>query len=377
VALGCATAGTDQGASPRLSAASAPEYDALFRTTSGWTGADSAASVALGQGSVLWLYADSWVGDIRQGKHVNATMIHNSVAIQRGADPATASVEFFYGRTADGKPAALLTPSDERGFFWLTSAVRTTHGLTLLAMQVEKAGVEGEAFGFEQLASWMVAVANPESTPTRWQLSQKKIPWDRAAPSRRTFFGAAALERDGYVYIYGCDEDLAGGMPRKYAVVARVAETDIGRFDQWRFYGAGQWQSDFTKADRLFDHSANELSVSWQPVLGRFLAVYTPDGLSQQIDVRTALRPEGPWDEPIPIYQCPEMRLDSRVFCYAAKGHPELARSADELLVTYVTNSVDFWYAASHAGLYWPTFLRVKIDAAGRFLLPHRDLDRR
>jgi len=172
VALGCATAGTG----PRRLAAAVcclcarvrrvvPHHERLDR------GPIAQASVALGQGSVLWLYADSWVGDIRQGKHVNATMTPQLGCHPAGRDPATASVEFFYGRTADGKPAALLTPSD-RARVLLAHERGADNPRPYPACDASEKGrrSRGEAFGFEQLASWMVAVANPESTPTRWQL---------------------------------------------------------------------------------------------------------------------------------------------------------------------------------------------------------------
>jgi hypothetical protein len=55
------------------------------------------------------------------------------------------------------------------------------------------------------------------------------------------------------------------------------------------------------------------------------------------------------------------MKRGQDVFCYAAKGHPALAGGSDEMIVTYVANSVDFESVAADAGLYRPRFLRVKI----------------
>ena len=59
------------------------------------------------------------------------------------------------------------------------------------------------------------------------------------------------------------------------------------------------------------------------------------------------------------VFRCPEVDWDPRVFCYAAKGHPELAAAADELVVTYMANATDFELLESDARLYRPRFLRV------------------
>jgi len=344
---------------PSYSVEELPAWDALFRRESGWTGADVASTVALSADKTLWLFGDTWVGEIRNGKHADSKLVNNSVALQSGKDPAKAKVEFFYGKDKDGKPAALVIPADGRGWFWLFSGVRTPQGLFLFAAQAEKAGRGDDAFGFRHVGMWLLSVANPEDRPTEWRVTQARIPLG----AKDTVFGSALLARDGFVYIYGSADEVVGRFHLKHALVARVPEADLGRFDQWHFFADGQWQADGSKASRLFDHAASEYSVSFQPALGKFVAVCTRDGMFGQIQVRLAAAPEGPWGEPVTVYNCPEMKWDKRVFCYAAKGHPELSAAPDELILTYVANSTDFWHMAGDARLYWPRFLRLKFGA--------------
>src|SRR4029078_11412566 len=102
--------------STNWTAESAPQYDQLFQRTNGWTGADGDFTVTLSNGLTLWLFSDTFVGDVRGGHRVHATMINNSVALQHGVDPANARVEFFYGKSTKGKPAALITPADGKGW---------------------------------------------------------------------------------------------------------------------------------------------------------------------------------------------------------------------------------------------------------------------
>lgn len=349
--------------SPAVTVDELPQWNAMFRRTAGWTGADGAATVSLSPGVTLWLFGDTWVGEVVDGRRSRATMINNSLAVQYGRQPPPARAEFFTTRAGASRPTALLVPTD-RGFYWPLSGVRTSRGLFLLASHVEKCGAANDAFGFRMLGVDLLRVEGPPERPDRWQVRAQQLPWCR--PDRQqsgVFFGVALLRHGPRVYLYGCEEDRTVTPQRKYAVVARVAENQIDQWQAWQFYCGGQWSSDGRNPDRLFGRAANEFSVSYQPRLGRFVAVYTPGGLSAQIEIRTALAPEGPWGDPLVAYTCPEMRRDAKVFCYAAKGHPELSAD-DELIVTYATNSPDFWYVASHAEYYWPTFIRLKFPAS-------------
>ena len=108
-----------------------PQYDALFTGKDGWTGADGAYSVALNRGKIAWFFGDTWVGKIKNGRHVNAVRVNNSVAIQHGRRPQDARINFHLGRDTDGRPAALIKPADGRGWFWLFDGVLTAKGLYL------------------------------------------------------------------------------------------------------------------------------------------------------------------------------------------------------------------------------------------------------
>ena len=106
---------------------------------------------------------------------------------------------------------------------------------------------------------------------------------------------------------------------------------------------------------------ASEYSVT--PLGNRYLAVYTDEGLSPRIIGRISNHSWGPWSAPSVLYECPEMRRDKKLFCYGAKAHAALS-SGQELVVSYVVNSFDFWQVAREANLYWPRFVRVSLAPA-------------
>jgi hypothetical protein len=344
---------------PRVQTQVLPQYDSLFTRSDGWTGADGAYSVALSNNLTLWLYSDSWIGRVRANRHINSTMINNSVGIQYGRNPLTAQLRFFYGSSNNGAPTALITPADGRGWFWLYHGILTSRGLYLFLMQIERTP-DG---GFRHIGVWLGHVANPFDVPSAWRITQRRLPFGRFSAQGDTLFGSAILRDGGYIYIYGADEDIEDGWyHRKYMVVARVREEHLDDFNRWRFYTNGRWQPYYTNATRICDNIANEYSVSFQPSLNRYVLIYTENGLSRNIALRVAPTPYGSWSDPVMIYQCPETDWHKNIVCYAAKGHPSLSTEPDELIVTYIASSSNFFQIMEDARLYRPRFLRLKLS---------------
>ncbi len=338
---------------PRFTVEPIPRYEALFQRTSGWTGGDGAYSTALGNERFLWVFGDTFVGEIREGRHVKAGLVNNSAAIQNGRDPREAAVTFYYGSLPDGRPAALIQPEDHSGWFWPYHSVRTLEGLYLFLLQMERTGAE--AFGFRPVSNWLGYVRNPDEPPDRWIISHRRIPWGDA----RRQFGSFILTKGDYCYIYGTAEERVQGVPRRHMILGRAPIDRLGDFSTWRFFADGEWISDADGAGRICENVATEFSVSFQKVLNRYVLVYTEEGVSRNIVIRLSRNPQGPWSAPILAYRCPEAAQDPRIFCYAAKGHPEIGIHPRELIITYIANSTDFEQVRSDADLYHPRFLRI------------------
>jgi hypothetical protein len=311
----------------------------------------------------LWLFSDTWIGSVRKAKRVNATIVNNTLAIQdgRGKD---AKVEFIIRKDAGAKPVAFIVPDDKRGWFWLQAGAYSGTKLYLFLSQIEKTG-QGGAFGFRQIGRWLATVDNPTDPPMSWRVTQRKLPCSIFTPQREVAFGAATLREGEYLYIYGTDEDVKANGRDRYLILARVPIATADDFATWRFYRDGRWETEFRTAARLIGGMASECSVSYLPAFKRYVLVYTEGGLSARILARTATAPWGPWSASKTIYQCPEASWDKRVFCYAAKAHTSQA-DGNELVVSYVANSFDFWHVANDARLYWPRFIRVPLTANER-----------
>ncbi len=336
-------------------------WDGLFQNTSGWIGADGNYSVLLSTNTTLWLFSDTLVGEIKDGKRVNARMIHNSVALQEGTNRPT----FYYGKTRDGQADSFISPSrgEKNGYFWMSQGVRTSQGLYFFAVQVVSTESKGP-FGFRLVDGWLIHVINPDATPMNWKSTQTRVPFTKISPKNSIIFGTALLVAGDYIYVFGTDsrpEAKKAGVPNAM-VVARTKTTELADFQQWRFFAGGPWQVDSRKLTPLFANVGSEFSVTRLPGDGKFVAVYS-EGLGGKILMRMASEPTGPWSEPQLIYVCPEISWPTKAFCYAARVHPELTTGRDDVLITYAANSWNFWDLFSEPRLYWPRFVRYRISA--------------
>ena len=346
---------------PNVTVETLPQYDALFSNEDGWTGGDGAYSVALNQDTIAWFFGDTWIGQIKNVRHVNATLVNNTVAIQHGRRPAEAKMDFYCGRADDGSPTALIRPVDGRGWLWVFDGVMTAKGLYLFLIQVERTASD-EVFDFKIIGVWLGHVENPGELPSAWRVRQSPIPWTTFSESENILWGSAVLQIDNILYIYGTAEDPGSADGMKHMILARVPLSLLSDYSRWRFYANGRWVSDFRQAGHLSANMPNEYSVSYLPVLKQYAVIYSQDGLSKNILARLSPEPQGPWSDPLQLYQCPEAEWDNSVFCYAAKAHEELSQAPDQLILTYVANSVDFNKVANDSRLYRPRFIKVTFE---------------
>ena len=168
------------------------------------------------------------------------------------------------------------------------------------------------------------------------------------------------MKQNQWVYIYGTTEDIVAGFHYKHMILARAPTSALADFDRWQFYNSGTWTPDFRKAERLCAGVANEYSVSYLSVFGKYIVVYSDSERVDTVAARFAAEPWGPWSEPISLYRCPEARRGPNIICYAAKGHPDISAASDELIISYIPNSTDFETMVFDARLYRPRFIRVR-----------------
>ncbi|MFO0822303.1 MAG: DUF4185 domain-containing protein [Gemmataceae bacterium] len=338
----------------------APELDKLVRRTDGWVGGDGAFTVATSDKRTLWLFSDTWVGHVRDGKRKDVAMVNNTIGVQDGHG-ADAKITFAIAKGKDGKPGTLFVPPDGKGWFWLFAGHHADGKLHVFLPRQEKTKDPG-AFGFRGVDVWLGTVSNPSDEPAAWRIAYAKVPFaDLAAETKRSF-GSAVLTAGEHAYIYGYEEKPGKPFSSRKLLVARCPVAKLADFDSWRFLGAdNEWKADAKDAVSSAENIGTEFSVSYLPGLKQYALVYTELGLSDRIVGRFASSPAGPWSEPVLLFQCPEMKQQKGVFTYAAKAHPHFATNGNELVISYVVNAFQLAPVINDAELYWPRFVRVSL----------------
>lgn len=331
-----------------------PEWDARFRRADGWVGGDGAFSVRASDTRVLWLFSDTWVGSVRDGKRKNVTMVNNTVGVQDGE-----KITFHIAAKPDGKPGTLFVPPDGKGWFWQFAGHPDGDNLHVFLPRFEKTKDPG-AFGFKSVDLWLGTVSNAGDEPTNWKPEYRKVPFAEYGPKGTRSFGSAVLRAGEWVYVYGYAETPGKPFAARTLLTARVPVGKLPDFAAWRFLADGEWKAEASAATGQGGALGTEFSVSFVPGLKQYALVYTENGLSPRVLGRFAASPEGPWSAPVLLYTCPEMKADKKVFTYAAKAHPHLG-GENELVVSYVVNSFDLAPVINDATLYWPKFVRVTL----------------
>ncbi|HVJ84949.1 MAG TPA: DUF4185 domain-containing protein [Caulifigura sp.] len=334
----------------------APELNSRFRPEQGWIGGDGAQSVDLGDGRTLWLYGDTWVGTIDNGRRSRARIVRNSVGIQCAAE---SPCEFVVRKNDQGRAADFISPADGRGWLWFESGVMVKGRLYLFLMQADRP-IDFKRPDHQPLAMWLAVVENPLDDPIDWCISQTRLPFAYYGEKHDVTFGCSTIVQGDHLYVYGTHDSSRLMTQYRYLTVARVPLDDIENFSAWRFQRKGRWGRDFLHAGHIADFMASELSVTHLPELDQYLMVYTDCDVSNRIVARTASSPAGPWSDMKTIHHCRDAAGNRNHFCYAGKAHPTLS-SDGQLVVSYLTSSVDTWEVATDSRLYWPTFVTVKL----------------
>ena len=369
----------------------APEWDAIFARKEGWTGADGCYSVELGDGRTLWLYSDTWVGTIAQGKHAEGSrLVNNSIGLQpaviNGKAPKRDSLEYHWGKPGkDGKPRAWIEPdlplkADDpqaagKSWYWLLDGCMISPPgggkkllVFLMHMGRKKEGGDG-VFNFRMLGGALAVISNPLDAPSQWKITQAVNPHSRRKGSDDISWATALYHSEGEgpgepgtLYIYGI-RDVKG--LNKEVVLARAPAARADDFSTWRFFNGKNWSRKSSDSVKITDQAVNEHTVERISYGGKnhLVLVESQPVFGRHVLVRTAANPEGPWSEFRKVFLVTNLEKGKhKRFTYAGKGHAHLSVPG-ELLISYVINSHNFWDMVGDASIYRPRFIRVPLDS--------------
>jgi hypothetical protein len=111
-------------------------------------------------------------------------------------------------------------------------------------------------------------------------------------------------DKPSYIYFWCVPSGRFGGVK-----LMRVQETELEQLDRYEYFaGLDQekpvWSSDLSQAQLVVDDTVGELSVIWNPYLGRWIMTYLKEG--KGVVIREGLTPWGPWNDPIDLVPASE-----------------------------------------------------------------------
>ncbi len=358
-----------------------------FRDEDGWLGGDSASSVVLpgtlGRES-LWLFGDSFVEHPAAPPGARTyPFVHNTIAVSRCDTHDRWQIDYAWRSDATGAPRAFFEPepSAESTYYWPISAAAVRDVVYVALLRVVPAVASGPfQLPFRLDGVDLARIEEFSGPPTRWQIRYSTLSRGAEAMPATSL---VALGDHLYAFAFldhtdGHSQRILTRLPLAVLADWRPALEDaletLG--EDGRFLPGLQPD----RARILMDDDASEMSVHFDPGLGRWLAIYadptaSPDGdRGDTIWLRRATDLRGPWSAPEPLLKMPELANlpdpePGEPFCYAGKAHPELAPSG-ELFVTWVCNL----YASNELeipavlerlrnvpGLYRPRTIRLKV----------------
>lgn len=283
-------------------------------------------------------------------------MVRNSVGLQTGYDPTSATFEAFW-REVDGKPQSFIA-DEGKEFFWPGGSLLIDGKLLMFMMRARDAN---RKLAFEVTGWGAVLIENIDASPDRWQVRKLTAPQNRFG----VLVGSASLLRDGEHLIAFSVSDKAHDVYLLRWRLDDAAKGDLSQPQWWAGAEAG-WV-DQGKLEELpaavIKKGQTEFTVHFSRPLGRYVQFQFAGFPKSPIGFRTAQSLTGPWSELNDFFQTEEIQTDDpEMMLYAAKAHPEL--STDGLAMTYCSNTFQLESLLDNLDLYFPRFLRVKLTPA-------------
>lgn len=355
---------------------SATTYPALTKsfindTTSkiDWVGGDAAYSIPLSSKRTLWVFGDSFFGQIKNNKRANCTMVHNAVAIEDTSQNKGGPGKFTYfsgKKQANPKPenSGFFHCLDKGDYYWPADGFLSNGKLNIFMHVVRTDYKLPVPYQFELRTDHLVTVDNPQDSPDKWRYQIKAL----NTSAKRTLYGVACRADNKHIYFFCSNGAVALDLFKHPAVVARlpIAKAQpfsLNKLEWW----SQKWEPTYELPETLFDDGASEMTVTKVPGLTGYFAFYIPPD-KKAIVMRHAAEMQGPWSERTVVYEFPAGSPD--LLYYSAKAHPQYltdaAKNKGEIILTYCTNSSNFAKLTSNAKLYIPQALKISIASTSR-----------
>ncbi|MEU0787805.1 DUF4185 domain-containing protein [Streptomyces sp. NPDC006173] len=337
-----------------------------------WTGGDGTHSVRLPDGRVLWLFSDTYLGQV----YAPPNPVGESYAWRDASTPLVRNAAVVMSR--DGRPlttlpAPLFPDPAPQQWRWPVAA-RVEARSPGSGEQVLRVLLWTRATG---PAPWIYGVPTATEVATlslpglrlegvTTVLDQRQVP----DASRRVLFGTTAVDAGGWTYVFGGDDGRAVGRPASQAYVARVPRGRLGEPGAWEYWDGTDWTVRGRPAPVLGDGRSTGVGSAFTVVRdgGTYVLFTMATGAAGLTTVTSywACSPTGPWHGPTRGFSPP--LPPGEVAAYNPQAHPELG-DGGRIVLSYDVNWLDATGGAAqthlsrNVSLYRPRFVTLRLGA--------------
>ncbi|WKX14463.1 DUF4185 domain-containing protein [Streptomyces sp. NL15-2K] len=336
-----------------------------------WTGGDGTHSVRLPDGRMLWLFSDTYLGQVHgppnpvgesyAWRDTTAPLVRNSAVVMRD------------GRLQTTLPAPLFPDPGPNQWRWPVAArvepraPGSSEQVLRVLLWVRTAGSAPWIYGVPtatEVATLSLPDLRVESVVK--VLDQQQVP----DPSRRVLFGTTLVKEDGWTYVFGGDDGQAASRPASSAYVARVPEGGLGDPAAWEYWDGSAWTARARPSAVLGDGQRTGVGSAFSVVRQESTYVlFTMASGTKGLTTVTSYwscSPTGPWRGPTKDFS-PTLP-PGQVAAYNPQTHPELSDDG-RLVLSYDVNWLEPTGAAAqlnrNVSLYRPRFVTLRLASKG------------
>ncbi|MDQ1035075.1 hypothetical protein QFZ75_001491 [Streptomyces sp. V3I8] len=345
-----------------------------------WTGGDGTHSVRLPDGRVLWLFSDTYLGQVHRPpnpagesyawRDTTAPLVRNSAVVMED------------GRLRRTLPAPLFADPAPGQWRWPVAArveprsPGSSEQVVRVVLWTRTTGAYPWIYGIPtatEVATLSLPGLRPEGI-TRI-LDQQGV----QDPSRRVLFGTTALTHDDdWTYVFGGDDARAAARPASNAYVARVPRGRLADPAAWRYWDGERWSIPSHMRPVLGDGGRGGrtgVGSAFTVVRdGGTYVLFTMAAGAEGLTTVTsywACSPTGPWHGPGEDFSPPLPERRAGVAAYNPQLHPAIGTDAtggDGLVLSYDVNWLDADGGVTaqanlsrNVSLYRPRFVRLRL----------------
>lgn len=313
----------------------------------GFTGGDGTYSVQMPDGKTLWIFGDTFLGNVTPDflrVKTTPSYIRNSF-VMVGEDGLNT---FHQGEKTEFK-SMIIPPEVLKGtsgateqelWYWPGAGFIADGKLKIFVSKFSQKD-HSDMWAFNFLGTELVEFSLPD-------LKQQAV--HQFAKLDSIHFGHALMESREHLYIYGLKKE------RPY--VARAPRQNV--LANWEFFDGQSWVQHAENAAPVLDFSGSEQFSVFESK-GTYIMIMQEGDLGRKIYSFTSKNPEGPWENQKLIYETPIPKGCDDCWTYNALAHPQLTEN-EMLLVSYNTNSMTMEDHYRDALIYRPRFIRVPLE---------------